>query len=156
MHERFCMKVYLLKSVEKVGIAGEILSVSEGYAQNFLFPRKLAIKVTDGNQAFYEQRAKTVENRKEIIETETSLLSERIADLSITLKKKLHDDNRLYAAINPSDIVDALALQNVKIAKSQVIFDKSIKAAGTHMVTIKLSSKLKPQLKVKIVGLSEK
>ena len=52
------MKVYLLQSIEKVGIAGEILNVSEGYAQNFLFPRKLALKVTDGNKEFFEKKAK--------------------------------------------------------------------------------------------------
>lgn len=156
MHERFNMKVFLLKNIEKVGIAGEILNVSEGYAQNFLLPRKLAMKVTDGNKEFFEKRAKTVEHRKEVIETETSMLSERIKDLSITLKKKIHDDNRLYAAINPSDIVESLAQQNIKISKSQVLFDKSIKAVGNHLVTIRLSSKLQPQLQVKVVGLSEK
>jgi len=150
------MKVFLLKNVEKVGIAGEILNVSEGYAQNFLFPRKLAMKVTEGNLSFFEKRAKTVEHRKEVIETETSMLSERIKDLSITLKKKIHDDNRLYAAVNPSDIVEALAEFDIKISKSRVIFDKSIKAVGNHLVTIKLSSKLQPQLNVKIVGLTAK
>ena len=150
------MKVYLLQSIEKVGIAGEILNVSEGYAQNFLFPRKLALKVTDGNKEFFEKKAKTVEHRKEVIETETSMLSERIKDLVITLKKKIHDDNRLYASINPTDIVEALAAQQIKISKSQVIFDKSIKAVGSHQVTIKLSSKLQPQITVKVIGLTEK
>ncbi len=150
------MKVYLLQSITKVGIAGEIISVSEGYAQNFLFPRKLALKVTDGNKEFFEKKAKTVEHRKEIIETETSMLSERIKDVVIILKKKLHDDNRLYASINPIDIVEALAMQQIKISKSQVVFDKSIKMAGSHQVTIKLSAKLQPQIMVKVVGLTEK
>ena len=150
------MKVYLLKSIEKIGIAGEIITVSEGYAQNYLFPRKMAMKVTDGNQKFFEGRAKIVEHRKEVIETETSMLSERIKDVVITLKKKTHDDNRLYASVNPSDIVEALAAQQIKISKSQVVFDKAIKTAGTHTVTIKLSSKLQPQMTIKIVGLADK
>ncbi len=150
------MKVYLLQSIEKVGIAGEILNVSEGYAQNFLLPKKLAVKVTDGNEKFFEKKAKTVENRKAVIESETSLLSERIKDIVITLKKKTHDDDRLYASVNPSDIVDALAAQQIKISKSQVIFDKAIKVAGNHLVTIKLSSKLQPQITVKVIGLTEK
>lgn len=150
------MKVYLLKNIEKVGIAGEILNVSEGYAQNYLFPRKLAMKVTEGNLNFFEKKAKTVEHRKEVIATETSMLSERIKDLAITLKKKTHDDNRLYAAVNPSDIVDALAEQQIKVSKSQIIFDKAIKTLGTFTVTIKLSSKLQPSMTVKIVSLSDK
>lgn len=150
------MKVYLLQNIEKVGVAGEIINVSEGYAQNFLFPRKMAMKVTDGNEEFFEKRAKKVEHRKEVIESETSMLSERIKDLVITLKKKIHDDNRLYAAVNPIDIVDALALQQIKISKSQVVFDKSIKVVGSHKITIKLSSKLQPQMTVKVIGLTEK
>lgn len=147
------MKVYLLKNIEKVGIAGEILNVSEGYAQNYLLPRKLAMKVTDGNQTFFEQRAKTIENRKEIIASETSMLSEKIQGLNIVLRKKLHDDNRLYASISQHDVVEALAEQQIKISKSQVVFDKTIKTAGTFEVTIKLSSKLQPKIMLKITGL---
>lgn len=150
------MKVYLLKDIEKVGIAGEIISVSEGYAQNFLFPRKLAVEVTAHNSEFYAKRAKTIEHRKEVIETATSMLSEQIKGLTLTLQKKVHDNNRLYAAVNPSDVVDLLSEKNIKVAKSQVLFDKSIKEVGSYSVTIKLSSKLQPQLTLKIVGLSEK
>lgn len=150
------MKVYLLKDIEKVGIAGEILNVTDGYAQNFLFPRKLALVVNSGNAEFFQKRAKTIEHRKEVIESATSMLSEQIKAVTLTLSKKLHDDKRLYAAINPMEIVDLLAEKNIKISKSQVIFDKSIKEAGTYTVTIKLSSKLQPQLTLKVVGLTEK
>jgi large subunit ribosomal protein L9 len=150
------MKVYLLKDIEKVGIAGEILNVSEGYAKNFLFPRKMAVQVSNANEEFFKKRAKTIENRKEVIESATSMLSEQIKALSVTIKKKIHDDNRLYAAVNPSDIVELLAEKNIKISKSQVIFDKSIKEVGSYPVTIKLSSKLQPQMTLKVIGLTEK
>lgn len=149
------MKVYLLKNVEKIGIAGEIISVSEGYANNFLFPRKLALAVTKENETFFEQKAKTIEHRKEVIETATSMLSEQIKGLVLTLKKKIHDNNRLYAAVNPSDLVEMLAEKNIKVSKSQIIFNKAIKETGSYEVTIKLSSKLQPQLTLKIVGLSD-
>ncbi|MFA5999045.1 MAG: 50S ribosomal protein L9 [Candidatus Babeliales bacterium] len=150
------MKVYLLKNIEKVGIAGEIIKVSDGYAQNFVFPQKLGVMVTDSNLAFYEKRAKTVDQRKEAIESVTSMLAEQIKALRLSMKRKTHDDNRLYAAISAGDIVDLLAANNVKVSKSQVIFDKSIKNTGSHLVTIKLSSKLQPQFTLKVSGLSEK
>ncbi|MBI2345083.1 50S ribosomal protein L9 [Candidatus Dependentiae bacterium] len=150
------MKVYLLKDIEKVGIAGEIITVSDGYAKNFLLPRKLGLEVTGSNADFFQKRAKTIEHRKEVIESVTSMLSEQIKNLSFTIKKKLHDNNKLYASINPADIVDLLATKNIKISKSQVIFDKSIKEAGTYPITIKLSSKLQPQMTLKVVGLTEK
>lgn len=149
------MKVYLLKNIEKVGIAGEIITVNDGYAKNFILPRKLGLEVTGSNAEFFQKRAKTIEHRKEVIETATSMLSEQIKNLSLTIKKKMHDDNKLYASINPADIVDLLAEKNIKVSKSQIIFEKSIKEAGNYQITIKLSSKLQPQMTLKVVGLAE-
>ncbi|HSW75635.1 MAG TPA: 50S ribosomal protein L9 [Candidatus Saccharimonadales bacterium] len=150
------MKIYLLKSIEKVGIAGEIIKVSDGYAKNFIFPQKLGVQVNESNAAFYEKKAKSIDQRKEAIESVTSMLAEQIKALRLTIKRKTHDDNRLYAAISAGDVVDLLAEHNVKVAKSQIIFDKSIKTTGSHLVTVKLSSKLQPQFSLKVSGLSEK
>jgi large subunit ribosomal protein L9 len=146
------MKVYLLQDVKSVGMAGEVLKVSDGYANNFLFPRKLAVQLTAQNEQFYQTRVKAIENRKEVISTETSMLAEKIKSLKITLKRKVHDGDRLYGAIRERDIVDALAEQNIKIGPSQVLFGKSIKSVGNHTVTIKLSSRLQPELAVKIIA----
>lgn len=142
------MNVYLLKDIEKVGLAGEIVKVSEGYAMNFVFPRKLGIEVTKSNEAFYKNKQKTVEHRKDVIESKTSMLAERIKVLRVTLKKKGHDDGKLYGAVNAQEIVDALAEKGVSISKNQVDFGKSIKEKGEYKVTIKLSSKLQPQVTV--------
>ncbi len=142
------MQIYLLKDIEKVGLAGEIVKVSEGYAMNFVFPRKLGVEVTKNNEAFYRSKMKTVEHRKEVIESKTSILAERIKSIRISLKRKSHDDGKLYGAINSQEIVDALAEKGVSISKNQVDFGKSIKEKGEHKVTIKLSSKLQPQMTV--------
>jgi len=142
------MQVYLLKDIEKVGIAGEIVKVSEGYAMNFVIPRKLGVEVTKGNEQYYKTKMKTVEHRKEVIESKTSILAERIKSVRVTIKKKSHDDGKLYGAINAQDIVDALSEKGVSISKNQVDFGKSIKEKGEYKVTIKLSSKLQPQVTV--------
>ncbi len=146
------MKVYLLKDVPKIGIAGEILNVKEGFGQNFLLPQKLAVQITAENSAFYEKKAKTIENRKEAIVTETSMLAEKIKALHLTLKKKMHDDNRLYASVSGHDVVDLLAEKGIKIAKSQVVFDKTIKEKGTFDVTVRLSARLMPTFSLKVVA----
>jgi large subunit ribosomal protein L9 len=145
------MKVYLKKDVAKVGMAGEIVKVSDGYAKNFLFPRSLAVEITEDNELFYTSRQKTVVHRKEVIASQTSMLAEKIKDIHLTLKRKMHDGQKLYGSISPLEIVDALAQKSVKIAKSQVIFDKSIKEKGTYEVTIKLSSRLQPKMKVTVL-----
>lgn len=145
------MKVYMLKDVEKVGVTGQIITVSDGYGQNFLLPRKLAVEVTPQNEASFAGRQKVVERHKEVVATKTSMLAEKINAMKVTLKRKLHDDGKLYGAINSSEIVEALAAKGISISKSQVELDKSIKAKGSYEVTIKLSSKLKPVITVNIV-----
>ncbi len=146
------MKVYLTQNVPKVGMAGEIINVSDGYGANYLLPRKLGVQLTPANEAFYKNKVVKVEHRKEAIETETSMTAEKIKATEIKLKCKIHDDGKLYGAVSQHEIVDALQEKGITISKSQVVFDKSIKKTGTHTVTIKLSSRLQPQLTVKVVG----
>lgn len=147
------MKIYLLQDIAKVGFAGEMIKVSDGYAKNFILPKKLGVEVTIKNEAFYVSKTKNVEHRKEALVSEQSMLSEKITHLKLTLKRKLHDNDRLYASVNAADIVSLLDLEHIKVSKSQVIFDKTIKKTGEYKVTIKLSSKFQPQFNLKIVGL---
>jgi len=146
------MKVYLLKDTEKVGIAGEIVKVKPGFASNFLIPKKLAIAITPANEAFYKAKVKNVEHRKDVISSKSSMLAEKIKQLILTLKRKTHDDGRLYGAVNGVEVSELLAKEGVSVAKNQVDFGKSIKSTGQYKVTIKLSSKLKPQLTLKVVS----
>lgn len=146
------MKVYLKENIEKVGLAGEIIKVPDGFARNFLFPKKLAVEVTDANIAFYQTKIKTVEKRKEVVATVTSMLAEKIKDTKLTIKRKMHDNDKLYAAISPQEVVEALALEGVKVSKNQVLFPKAIKEKGEFDVTIKLSSRLQPTLTLKVAA----
>ena len=145
------MKVFLRKDIEKVGMAGEIVKVEDGFARNYLLPKKLAVEITKNNVKFYEKSEKSVEDRKEVIATKTSMLAERIKSLKLTVKRKMHDDGKLYGAINPVEIVDLLAKHNISIAKNQVKFDKSIKNKGNFEITIKLTTRLQPRVKIAIV-----
>lgn len=144
------MKVFLKKNVEKIGLAGEIINVNDGFARNFLMPRDLALEVTPATEAFYAKKAKTVENRKAVVATETSMLAEKIKDLKLSLKCKMHDDGKLYGAVGSSDIVDLLAEKGITISKGQVVIEKSIKTKGIHEITIKLSSRLQPVVRLVI------
>lgn len=147
------MKVFLLESVEKVGLKNEIIKVSDGYAKNFLFPKKLAVEITPANEKLYTNKARQVENRAAIIESVSSLLADQISQLKLKLKKKMHDDDKLYAAVSQNEIVDLLKEHNVSVSKSQVIFDKAIKSKGNFEITIKLSSKIQPKLQVQVIAL---
>lgn len=142
------MEVYLRKNVAKIGLEGEIIKVGDGFARNFLIPQGLAVEITDHNKSQFESKIRKVENRKEVIATETSMLADKISTLSVTLKRKMHDNGNLYGSINASEIVDAVASKGFSITKSQIEFDKPIKAKGTFKVTIKLTTRLKPSITV--------
>jgi len=146
------MKVFLRKNIERVGLSGEIIKISDGYARNYLLPRELAVEITTKNEAFYQTQAKEVEDRKEVIATQTSMLAEKINSLKLTLKRKIHDDGKLYGAVNANEIVELLAKKGISVSKNQVVIDKSIKEKGSYKVRIKLSSRLNPTVTVMVVS----
>lgn len=146
------MEVYLYKDVEKIGLAGEIIKVGDGFARNFLIPKGLAVEITNHNKSQYLSKIRKVENRKEAIVSQTSMLAEKLNSVEITIKKKMHDNGQLYGSVSASEIVEALTSQGINITKSQVEFDKSIKSKGSFKVTIKLSTRLKPAITVTIIA----
>ena len=145
------MNVYLLKDVENVGLAGTIVKVSDGFAQNFLIPRKLAEKVTEKNQSAYEKRVKKVNVEAAVLKNKIAMLAENIKTLHLIIKEKTHDDGKLYGAVSAEEIVELLKEKGFSINKKQVEFPKTVKAIGEHKVVIRLSSKLKPELTLKVV-----
>jgi large subunit ribosomal protein L9 len=145
------VRVYLKKDVEKVGISGEIIEVKEGYAFNYLIPQGLGVIVDRNNQQFFKAREKVIEHRKEVIATQTSMLAQKIGALDLVIKKKMHDDGKLYGAVNASEIAEKLSEKGISVGKSQIIINKSIKAKGSYEVQIKLSSRLQPKIKVTIL-----
>ena len=146
------MEVYLRKDVEKIGLAGEIIKVGDGFARNFLIPQGLAVEITTHNKSQYLSKIRKVENRKEVIATQTSMFAEKLNTVSITLQRKMHDNGQLYGSINASEIMEALAAQGISITKGQVEFDKPIKSKGSFKVSIKLSTRLKSTITVTIIA----
>jgi large subunit ribosomal protein L9 len=145
------MKVFLLKDVEKIGMAGEIIKVADGFAVNFLLPRKLALLITSENEASFSHRLKTLEKRQEVIATKTSMLAEKIKSLELVLRRKMHEGDKLYGSVTSQEIVSLLGEKGISITKNQVEFEKSIKTKGSYSIIIKLSTKLKPHVLLKVV-----
>lgn len=145
------MKVFLRKDVEQVGLAGEIIKVGDGYGRNFLIPKGLAVEVTNDNETFYLKRQKTVEHRQEVIATKTSILADKISTIKLVIKRKMHDDGKLYGAVNPSEIADLLAQKGVNVSKNQIKLDKSIKSKGIYKVPVELTSRLQSTITLEVL-----
>ncbi len=147
------MQVYMLKDVENVGMTGQIVKVTDGYASNYLLPNKLAKEVSASDAKFYAQRVVKQQATVQVLNTKAAMLAERLKTLHVTIKEKVHDDGKLYGSVSADKIVELLKEKEVSITKKQVEFGKSIKSVGEHKVTIKLSSKLLPEITVKVVAL---
>ena len=145
------MKVFILKDVEKVGMAGSIISVSDGYAQNFLIPRKLAVKITEKNLDFYKRKLKTSTVESKVLGSKAEMTAERIKNMHLVIKKRAHDGGKLYGKVSSDDVVELLKKKEISVNRKQIEFVKSIRSVGEHGVVVRLSSKLKPILTLKVL-----
>jgi large subunit ribosomal protein L9 len=139
------------KDYEKVGMAGQLVDVSRGFAENHLIPSGYSIRVYDKDIKFYKSQSKQLSQKTEIIASNTSMLAERLKNTHITIKAKAHDDGKLYGAITASDLLEPLKEKGFSVSKKQIEFTQTIKSIGQHVAVIKLSSKLKPEITIKIV-----
>ena len=146
------MNVYMLKDVENVGMSGQVVKVADGYDNNFIIPLKLLIKVTNKSIAFYKNVAKKTVVEKQILGSKAAMLAERIKNMHLTIKKRVHDDNKLYGSVSADEIVILLKEKDVSINKKQVEFIKAVRSVGEHKVEIRISSKLRPELTLKVVS----
>lgn len=145
------MKVFLLKDVEKIGMAGQIVTVSDGYATNFLFPRKLGKKVLEGEAEFFKERVVKAQVTAEVLNNKISMLAERVKSLKLSIKKKAHDNGKLYGSVGADEIVELLKAHEIMVNRKQIEIEKSIRALGEHSVGIRFSSKLRPEFKLKVL-----
>jgi len=144
------LKVILRKNIDRIGKAGEIISVKEGFARNFLIPQNLAFIATDDNTARVEKEKKQLEQKKFIEKSKAQELADKLSTFSCTINSEAHDDN-LYGSITAQDIAKALEVENIKIDKSDVLLDAPIKKIGIYEVSIKLHPEVTTKIKVWIV-----
>ncbi len=146
------MRVYMLKDVENVGMAGTLVNVSDGYATNYLFPHKLAVKVEKSEEEFFKKKVIKAAVVKEVINSKLGMLAERIKSIHLSIKKRVHDDGKLYGSISADEIVELLKTKDIVADRKQIVFGKSIKATGEHAVGVKLNAKLVPEFSLKVVA----
>lgn len=146
------MKVILLKDVKNLGKKDDIVDVAEGYARNFLIPRKLAQVATPGGIKQVEQEQKALEKRKAKERQEAMEMAEKLSKTSTVLKVKAGEKGKLFGSITSKDIAEALSSQHgLKIDKRKVELTEPIKSLGDYEVSIKLAPEIEAKITVKIV-----
>ncbi len=142
------MKVILLKDVKGVGKKGDVINAADGYARNFLLPRKLAEEATDSNMHILNNQ-KEAERRKKLAEIEAAQqLAQKLKGKEVVLSVKSGENGRLFGSITGKDIADELNKQtNLNIDKKKVVID-TIRQLGTYDVEVKLYPEISTKIKV--------
>jgi large subunit ribosomal protein L9 len=144
------MDVILLERVEKLGAIGDVVTVKNGYARNFLLPRKKALRANAANKKVFEANRAQIEadNAKR---RETAVVdSKGIDGTSVTLIRQASNVGALYGSVSARDLIEALEADGVKIAKNQVVLDRPIKNIGLHQVKIALHPEVSVTIKVNV------
>ena len=145
------MKVILLQVVKKMGKKGDVIEASDGYARNYLFPRKLAEEAT-ANALHVVNAKKENERKKKLAELEAAQkLAAELKGKEVTINAKAGDNGRLFGAITNKDVAEAINSEfNLSIDKKKVVVN-TIKVAGTYEVEVKLYPEVSTKMKVNIV-----
>ena len=147
------MKVILTQDVKSLGREGQIVNVAEGYARNFLFPRKLATPADAGALKQIEAQKKVLEVKLEHQLAEARELAERLQGATINIVGKTGSGTKLYGSVTNQDVADALLKQSqVKVDKRTIHIDEPIKSVGRHEVSIKLHQEVSAVVTVEVTA----
>ena len=142
------MKVILTKEVPKLGKTGELKTVADGYAQNFLIPQKLAVPASGGAYRAYQHDIASREDKRKREREEAEIDATRIASTTLTMGVKVGEGGKLYGSINNQDIADALGRRGITVDKHKIDLDQPIKALGTYKVAIKVHAGMTPEVTI--------
>ncbi len=144
-------KVLLTETIDRLGHVGEIVSVADGYARNYLFPRGLAIEPTEHNVARFAKARAVHEAEMMKREEKAHLLRDKLADQLLTFERKAHDDDRLYGSVRAEDIVGKIEeLTGEHIEASRVHLDLPIETLGPHVATIALYKDIAVEVRIQV------
>ena len=145
------MKVILLDDVSKVGRRGDVRDVSDGYARNFLLPKKLALTATPGNLKNLDHIKTQQQAKADRVKGDAETVRARIEALTYEERRQASEEGKLFGSVTAQDIADFLQKHGVKIERRRIQLDEPIKALGETPVTVRLHPEVTAELKVTIV-----
>jgi large subunit ribosomal protein L9 len=145
------MEVILREHIEHLGKRGEIVKVADGYARNYLLPRKLALAATDGNKKHVERERKIMETRESEEKGQAEGLATRLGAVDIVIARRVGDTEQLYGSVTAADITDFLKAKGFEIDRRRLILPEAIKTIGEYNVPLKLHREVTVPLKVRVV-----
>ena len=144
------MEVILLERVEKLGQIGDVVTVKNGFARNYLLPNKKALRANEANKKVFEANRARIEAENAERRSDAEKASKDVDGKSIQLIRQASNVGALYGSVSARDIVEALEGQGAKVTKSQIVLDRPIKAIGMHEVKVALHPEVAVTIKVNV------
>ena len=145
------MKVILLSDIKGVGKKDQIINANDGYARNYLFPKKLAVEANAGNMANLKAKQESNQYRKDMQKEEAIVLANKMKDIVLTLKVKAGENGKIFGGVTAKEISENLKNQyKIDVDKKRINLSETIKIVGTFSVDIKLYEGVTGKLKVNV------
>ena len=144
------MDVILLERVEKLGAIGDVVTVKDGFARNFLLPRKKALRANEANRRVFESNRARIESDNANRRGEAEAEAKTFEGVSVTLIRQASNTGQLYGSVAVRDLVDSLVADGHKVAKSAIVLDRPIKAIGVYDVRVSLHPEVAVTVKVNV------
>ena len=142
------MELILREDVEKVGTRGSVVTVANGYARNFLLPKRLAVAATDSNKKIVEQEREAYLRREAKVQGEAEGLAKLMSNVTVTLRHRVGENDHLFGSVTAKDIADALEAQKFHVERRRIQLDEPIRTVGEHTVPIRLHRDVSVDIKV--------
>jgi large subunit ribosomal protein L9 len=144
------MEVILLERVEKLGAIGDVVKVKDGFARNYLLPRKKALRANEANRKVFEANRAKIEEENANRRSDAEKASKGVEGKSVQLIRQASNTGQLYGSVSARDIAEALEGVGANVSKSQVVLDRPIKAIGMHEVKVALHPEVAVTVKVNV------
>ena len=144
------MEVILLERVEKLGAIGDVVRVKDGFARNYLLPRKKALRANDSNRKLFDANRARIEEENAERRSDAEKAAKSVDGKSVQLIRQASNTGQLYGSVSARDIVDALDAEGAKVTKCQVVLDRPIKSIGMHDVRVALHPEVSVTVKVNV------
>ena len=145
------MEVILREHVDNLGRRGDVVKVADGYARNYLLPRKLALTVTDSNKRQVDRERKVVEARETEERQTAEAMASRLTQTEIVIARRVGETDALYGSVTAADVAEALAAKGLEIERRRLQLAEPIKQLGEFMVPIRLHRDVTADIKVVVV-----
>jgi len=146
------MEVILREHVESLGRRGDIVKVAEGYARNYLLPRKLALAVTENNKKQIEREKKLAEARDVEEKGQADAIAARLAQIEIEIPRRVGENETLYGSVTTQDIAQALKDKGFDVDKRKIQLPEPLKALGESTIPVKIHREVVAQVKVRVIA----